>query len=120
MPILAANMDTICESEMAIAIGRLGGLGVVHRFLSVEEQAKQIKEIKKQNLLAAAAVGIKDYEEIILMSLCRHSITANSSFGWWGAWLNANSDKIIIAPKRWFSDPKADDTQIVPPRWIRI
>ena len=63
MPILAANMDTICESEMAIAIGRLGGLGVIHRFLSVEEQASQVKEVKKHNLISAAAVGIKDFEE---------------------------------------------------------
>ncbi len=63
MPILAANMDTVCESEMAIAIGRLGGLGVIHRFLSIEDQAQQIKEVKKHNLIAAAAVGIKDYEE---------------------------------------------------------
>ncbi len=63
MPILAANMDTVCESEMAIAIGRLGGLGIIHRFLSIEDQAQQIKEVKKHNLIAAAAVGIKDYEE---------------------------------------------------------
>ncbi len=65
MPILAANMDTVCESEMAIVVGRLGGLGIIHRFLSIEEQAQQIKEVKKHNLIAAAAVGIKDYEERI-------------------------------------------------------
>ena len=49
MPILAANMDTVCESELAIAIGRLGGLGIIHRFLSIEDQAQQIKEVKKYN-----------------------------------------------------------------------
>jgi IMP dehydrogenase len=38
IPLIAANMDTVCESEMAITIGRLGGLGVIHRFLSVEKQ----------------------------------------------------------------------------------
>jgi IMP dehydrogenase len=63
MPILAANMDTVCESEMAITIGRLGGLGVVHRFLTIKEQAKEIEKIKKQKLLAAVAVGVKDFEE---------------------------------------------------------
>jgi len=63
IPILAANMDTICESEMAIALGRLGGLGVIHRFLSITEQAEQVKKVKAQNLIAAAAIGIKDYEE---------------------------------------------------------
>lgn len=65
IPILAANMDTVCESEMAIALGRLGGLGVIHRFLSIEDQAKEVAEVKKHKLLAAAALGVKDYEERI-------------------------------------------------------
>jgi IMP dehydrogenase/GMP reductase len=63
IPIIAANMDTICESQMAIALGRLGGLGVIHRFLSIDEQAQEIKLVKGNNLLAAAAIGVKDYEE---------------------------------------------------------
>ncbi len=63
IPIIVANMDTACESTMAIAIGRLGGLGVIHRFMTIEEQVKEIKEIKKNNLIAAAAIGVKDYEE---------------------------------------------------------
>ena len=63
IPILAANMDTVCESTMAIALGRLGGLGVIHRFLSISEQAAEIKKVKAENLITAAAVGIKDYEE---------------------------------------------------------
>jgi len=63
IPILVANMDTICESKMAIAVGKLGGLGVIHRFLTVEEQVKEVEKVKKENLICAAAVGIKDYEE---------------------------------------------------------
>lgn len=63
IPIIAANMDTVCESEMAIALGRLGGLGVIHRFLSIEDQAEEVEKVKKQKLLTAAALGIKDYEE---------------------------------------------------------
>jgi len=63
IPLLAANMDTICESEMAIAIGRLGGLGVIHRFLSIDDQVKELKKVKAQNLITAAAIGIKDYED---------------------------------------------------------
>jgi len=63
IPILAANMDTICESQMAIALGRLGGLGVIHRFLSIEDQVREVEKVKAQNLIAAAAIGVKDYEE---------------------------------------------------------
>ncbi len=60
IPIIAANMDTICETEMAITLGKLGGLGIIHRFMTIEEQAKQIQEIKKYKLIAAAAIGVKD------------------------------------------------------------
>lgn len=63
IPIIAANMDTVCESKMAIAIGKLGGLGVIHRFMTIAEQVEEVKKVKAEGLIAAAAVGVKDYEE---------------------------------------------------------
>jgi IMP dehydrogenase len=63
IPIIAANMDTVCESDMAIALGRLGGLGVIHRFLNIDDQVKEVEKVKNHKLLSAAAIGIKDYEE---------------------------------------------------------
>lgn len=45
----------------------------------------------------------KPWEDLILMSLCRHHILANSSFSWWGSWLNPRRDKIIVAPRFWFA-----------------
>ncbi len=63
LPFVAANMDTVCGVEMAIAIGRIGGMGVLHRFLTIEEQASAVKEVKEFGLVCAAAVGVKDYEE---------------------------------------------------------
>lgn len=59
-------------------------------------------------------------QEIILMSLCKHNIVANSSFSWWGAWLNKNEDKIVIAPKRWTQSLLAVNTSITPKNWYRI
>ncbi len=53
------------------------------------------------------------------MSLCKHNIVANSSFSWWGAWLNKNPNKIIIAPKKWFNVAK-DTSDLIPENWIRI
>ncbi len=63
IPIVAANMDTVCESKMAIALGKLGGLGVLHRFMTIEQQAEEVKKVKAEGLLCAAAIGVKDVEE---------------------------------------------------------
>ena len=60
------------------------------------------------------------YEDLHLMSLCRHHIIANSSFSWWGAWLDANADKIVIAPARWFAGKQHDTRDLFPPGWQTI
>ena len=62
--------------------------------------------------------GEKSYKDMQLMSLCRHNIIANSSFSWWGAWLNNNENKIVISPNRWFNNRKK--TNLLPDRWIKI
>lgn len=61
-----------------------------------------------------------DVEEIRLMSSCAHNIIANSSFSWWGAWLNANPQKTVIAPRKWFNHSDPLDACRTPRDWIRI
>ena len=57
------------------------------------------------------------HEDMLLMSLCKHNITANSSFSWWGAWLNKNKNKTVIAPKIWFLEK---ENEIACESWIKI
>jgi len=63
-PVISANMDTVTETKMAIALAREGGIGIIHRFLTIEKEAEMVVEVKKQKLLVGAAVGIRgDYLE---------------------------------------------------------
>jgi hypothetical protein len=64
--------------------------------------------------------GQNDFEDMRLLSLCKHHIIANSPFSWWGAWLCRNENKIIIAPKKWFNEYKADTKDLYPDNWVLL
>lgn len=61
----------------------------------------------------------ESYNDMRLMSMCKHNIIANSSFSWWGAWLNENHEKIVIAPKKWFTIDNIE-SDLIPKSWVKI
>lgn len=66
--------------------------------------------------------GKDSYKDMWLMSLCKHNIIANSTFSWWGAWLNSHAGKIIVAPKKWFKDSymQSHAINIYPESWVKF
>jgi hypothetical protein len=78
----------------------------------------------KENLQIPEAKFVSDnitknhFEDLYLMSQCSHNIIANSSFSWWGAWLNNNPGKLVIAPKNWFNKGPKDTYDLYPDDWI--
>lgn len=79
------------------------------------------KNYPKENAVYIDASMFDKYQnwyDMCLMSFCSHNIVANSTFSWWGAWLNKNANKIVIAPRKWSKTYKFPD--ICPPEWIRM
>lgn len=66
------------------------------------------------------AYRLSEHQEISLMSHCDHNIIANSSFSWWGAWLNRNLEKKVVAPRQWFLKGPSNTDDLIPEEWIRI
>lgn len=83
---------------------------------------------RKSLSINAPSVFIEDrehkrsFEDLYLMSLCKHNIIANSSYSWWGAWLNQSHDKIVIAPQTWFNNKQENRKRLdsLPNEWIII
>lgn len=84
-----------------------------------------IKWAKDSLPLPASAVYIAGKaltaaEELHLMSLCKHNVIANSTFSFWGAWLNINPNKVVIAPRPWFDYAPTFNDDIIPDTWTQI
>lgn len=97
-------------------------VGVPHLFVFSDEPewAQRHLYFNLPTTYVATNPSSSGFRDLQLMSGCRHHVIANSSFSWWGAWLNSSPDKIVVAPKRWFNELQHDTRDLVPEGWIRI
>ena len=84
------------------------------------EWAKENLHFQSKAVFIAPSPDGQECNDMHLMSLCKHNIIANSSFSWWGAWLNRNPQKIVIAPKNWFVAGPQNTADLIPDSWFRL
>jgi hypothetical protein len=87
-----------------------------YNYLIISDDINFCKEVFPQDVLFSD--GKNDLVDLCLMSLADHNIISNSSFSWWGAYLNSNPNKKVIAPSNWFKDKNINLQDLFPKNWI--
>jgi hypothetical protein len=95
---------------------------VEHFYLFSDEPdwVAQNLELRYPHTIVSHNTGLQSHWDLWLMEQCQHHIIANSSFSWWGAWLDPRSDKQVIAPARWFLGKDVPSSAILPPEWTTL
>jgi hypothetical protein len=117
------SIYALCEPayyEAAVARLRQAGAGRVFAFSDdpawvAGELAPRLGDVE----IVDHNRGADSPQDMRLMAACRHHVIANSSFSWWGAWLDPRPDKRVIAPARWFADGR-DESALLPAAWQRL
>ncbi|MEY8839908.1 alpha-1,2-fucosyltransferase [Cribrihabitans sp. XS_ASV171] len=108
------------EAALDRVLERVEGAPTVYVFSDDPGWAKANLPLPVEKVVVDFNGPDTDFEDMRLMSLCRHNIIGNSSFSWWAAWLNAHPGKQVAAPARWFGDPGLSNPDILPEGWLRI
>jgi hypothetical protein len=104
--------------------GLLGAPITVFVFSDDPAEAEAVLDfIPRDRLVHVRGDPDKPWEDMALMARCRHHVIANSSFSWWGAWLNPSADKVVIAPRDWFTPAELrqrNTCDLYPSDWILV
>jgi len=118
------NFHGVCSAEyyqMAFKIIE-GQLSNPYYFVFSDDQAWASENLPANHKIYFIShnSGDDSYKDMWLISLCKHNIIANSSFSWWGAWLNRNPQKIVIAPQKWFKCSEPNTMDLMPDSWTKL
>lgn len=107
------------DAALALLMPRIGPEPVIYVFSDDPDWARDNLVLPGRRVVVDHNGAEADYEDMRLMSLCQHNIIANSSFSWWGAWLNTHPERVVVAPEAWFADPKLSNPDLIPEGWLR-
>ncbi len=99
---------------------RTGGTPTIYIFSDDPDWAEENLAFGFETVVVRGNDAATNYEDLRLMSACDHHVIANSSFSWWGAWLDPKPDAVTVAPQRWFAHPDMHNPDIIPERWVRV
>lgn len=89
-------------------------------FTDDDEWVRQNFKLNEFDIIVDHNKGSNSYYDLLLMKYCKHNIIANSSFSWWGAWLNENDSKIVIGPDKWYVEKSLKNINHCSRDWISI
>jgi hypothetical protein len=112
------------KKALIVLQGMLDSKITVFAFSDDPDDAEAVLDfVPQKNLIHVRGDPDKPWEDMALMARCRHHIIANSSFSWWGAWLNPSTEKIVVAPRAWFTPGELrqrNTCDLYPADWVLL
>jgi Glycosyl transferase family 11 len=122
-PVYSRTFGTLGREYYSKAIELVAaGLPNAHLFVFTEDRIwaeQNIPPIRPMTIVSGSLTR-SDVQDFIVMTHCRHFVIANSTFGWWGAWLSRHEDKRVVAPARFYREPRAWEKDLVPTKWLKV